>query len=71
MVGLDPHAVLRLTHRHFGGAADELGHHALVVRVEMLDDHERHAGARRHVRKKALEGLQASCRGAHADHGEE
>ena len=57
MVRVDPHAVLRLTHLHFGGAADELGHHALMVRVEMLDDHEGHTRLRGYVRKKALEGL--------------
>jgi hypothetical protein len=58
MVGGDRHAVGGLHHRHLGVIAQDLDQQALMMRIEMLDQDERHAALRRHVREEALEGVQ-------------
>ena len=69
-VRLDLHPVLDLDDRHGGGALEQLRQHALVRRVQVLDDDEGHAAALRHVLAKLLERLQPAGRGADADDGE-
>ena len=46
---------------------EQLDQEALVVRVEMLHQHEGHAGVGRRLRQKALEGGEPTCGGADAD----
>ncbi len=66
-VGFDRLAVLRLGHRHGGHPRQQLGHHALVVGIEVGDEDERHAAPGRHRREEALEGVEAAGRGANPD----
>ena len=66
-VGLDLHAVDRLDHAHGGRFAEQFAQHALVIRRQVLDQHERHAGVGRRGAKKALEGLEATGRRADAN----
>ena len=54
-------------HRNRALRSEQLDQQALVVRGEVLHQHERHAGVGRQVRQKALEGGQTSGRGADAD----
>ncbi len=65
VVGLHPLAVTRLAHRDGGKAREQLLHEALVVRREVLDDHEGHAGARRHRAEEAFEGFEPARRGTY------
>jgi hypothetical protein len=67
MVRGERHAVLGLHHRHLGVIARELDQQALVMRVEMLDQDERHAALRRHVREEALEGIEPAGGSAETD----
>ena len=70
MPRLDAHAVRCLQHRHAGAAADQLRQQAVVVRRQVLHQHEGQFAVRRHVREKRLECFQASGRGTDADdHG--
>lgn len=41
-IGLGRHAALYFHHPHVGGALQQVGQHALALRIEMLDDHEGH-----------------------------
>jgi hypothetical protein len=41
LVGLHPHRIRYLAYRHGGGPAQKLGQHAGVLRVQVLDQHER------------------------------
>ncbi len=66
-VRLDPRAVLGFLHRHRGLPRQQLGHEALVVRVEMLHQHERQSAIGRHVGEECLERVEPACRGADAD----
>ena len=70
-IGLNDQAIRDLGDRHAGGAADEFGEDALVVRGQVLDEHEGHAGIRerRQSGKKSLERGQPAGRGAEADDG--
>jgi hypothetical protein len=62
-----PHSAFGFHDRHGGMLAEQLDEHALVVRIEMLHQHERHAAVRRHVSEERLEGLEAAGGGADAD----
>ena len=66
---LNPGAVLDLHHLHAGGALQQLGHDALVRRVEVLDDDIGHAAAWRHVAQEQFQRLQPPGGGADADDG--
>ena len=67
-----PHggAVPDLNHLHAGHALQQLRHHPLVCRVQMLDDHESHAAVRRHMPQKLLQRLEPAGGGADADNRE-
>ena len=69
-VRLHDHPVLHLEHLHPRAAADQVGQDALVVRCQMLHQHEGHPrlGLGRHPREKRLERRQSSCRRADANH---
>src|SRR4029077_2923860 len=60
----DRHAVRGLHHRHLGLLAQELDEEALMMRVEMLDQDERDAAVRRHVREERPEGIEPAGGGA-------
>ena len=65
----DRHAVLDLEDLHAGIAPDQFGENALVVRRQMLDQHEGHprVDVGRHAREKGLERRQTTGRGTDAD----
>jgi len=65
----DLRAILDLGDFHRRGALEQLGHDALVRRVQVLDDDKRHAAALRHVSQKLLDGLESPRGGADADDG--
>ncbi len=71
-IDLHRHAVLDLEHLHAGVATDEVGENALVVRCQMLHQHEGHAGigSGGHAGEKRLERRQPPGRGTNADDGE-
>jgi hypothetical protein len=50
-------------------AGQQLGHHALMRRIEMLDQDEGHAAAGGKSRKELPEGVETARRSAHADDG--
>ncbi len=54
-----------------GVALDDVGEDALVIRGQVLHQHERHAGVLvgGHPGEEGFEGLEAPCRGADADDG--
>ena len=64
---LDLHPVPHLGHRHARHALQQFGHHALVGRVQVLDDDKGHAAVGRHVTEKVFEGLQSAGRSTDAD----
>ena len=60
-VFLHGHAVLGLQNRHLRVFAEDVGHQALVVRSQMLDDHKAQAAAGGHEAKELLQRLQTAC----------
>ena len=60
LVRVDLHRVLGQMHRHRGITRDDRGQRALVVRIEVLNQHERHAAVGRHVREERLERIQTA-----------
>ena len=71
-VGLHHHAVLNLENLHPGVAPHQFAEQALVVRRQVLHQHEGHAGVgvSGHAGEKSLEGRQTTGRSADADHRE-
>lgn len=67
MVRLDVHAVLHEMNRERGVPGEQLVHHALEVRRQVLDDHERHPGVARQAVEESLDGVEAAGRRADAD----
>ena len=69
-VRLHDHPVLHLEHLHPRAAADQIGENALIIRSQVLDQHEGHSriGLGRHPGEKRLERRQSSCRRADANH---
>ena len=67
MIALDQYAVADLSDRHRGGAAQRLRQQAVVLRIEMLDENERHAGIGRQTGQELREGFQPSRRGSNTD----
>ena len=47
--------------------AEDLGERALMLRIEVLDEHERHAGIEREVSQERRERLETAGGGADAD----
>ena len=68
-VCLDRHPVGRLHDRDGGCSAEQLGEHAVVPRVEMLDEHVRQSRICREITDQAGKRLEPACRGADADDG--
>ena len=69
MVGLDRHPVGCLDDRHLGVAAEEGNQQALVVGIEVLDDHEGGPAVGLQERQQGLERADAAGRRADADDG--
>ncbi len=67
LVALDPLAALALEHLQFGVPVEELGQHALVVGVEVLDDDEGHARREAGPGEHLPQRLEPSRRGADPD----
>ena len=70
MVGRQRRSVGGLAHGHRRVRGEQVDHHALVGRVEMLDQDEGHAVAGGHPVHQLAAGLQATGRGADADNRE-
>ena len=71
MVGPDASFALDLRDRHFAGFGKQLSQMALVTRIEVLNQHECHAGIGRQMAEQLGECLQSSGGGSHAnDQGE-
>ena len=66
-VGADRHFVFRLQDMHLCMLPEDIGHQALIVGREMLDDHEAQPAVGGHVLEKLLESLQPSRRCPDAD----
>ena len=66
-LAFDRHSVGRLQDRHRRVAREQVHHHAVVARVEVLDDYEGHAVARGQRVEQLPAGLEAAGRGADRD----
>ena len=69
MIGRDPKPLARLDDRHVGGPGQELGQPALMAGIEVLDQHEGHAGLRRQMGEELGEGLETPGGRAYPDDG--
>ena len=69
MIDLNPYPIRHLLHLHGRRTLKQFRHHALVRRVQVLNDDEGHAAGGRHVFKKLHQGLQTTGRGTDADNG--
>ena len=67
MLALERHPVCCLLHLHRRMAGQQIDHHALVRRIEMLDQNEGHAGVGRERVEEPPEGIEAAGRGAEPD----
>ena len=63
-VRLYRHLVFRLHDLHFRIFSQDIRHQAFIIRGKMLDHHKAQPAVSRHMLKKLLQRLQASCRGA-------
>ncbi len=70
VIGLGASLAFHLGNRHFGCFGKQLRQMALVTRIEMLNQHECHAGIVRQMREQLREGLQAACGGSHTNNAE-
>ena len=68
MVGFHRHAIGRLADRHGGGSRQNLGQHAVVIWIEMLNEYDGKAGVARQIAEQALENLQPARGGPNANH---
>ena len=68
-IGLDGHAAGDFVDRHFRGSRENLAERALVRRVHVLDQYERHAGVVWQRLEQGGEGFQAAGGSAYAGHG--
>ena len=66
-LAFDRHSVGRLQDRHRRMAREQIHHHAVVARVEVLHDDEGHAVVRRQRVQKLPAGVKAAGRGADRD----
>ena len=62
VVALELHPVRRLQNLHRRVTGQQIDHHALVLWIEMLDQHEGHAAVGRQRVEELLEGVEAACR---------
>src|SRR5262245_42362771 len=69
MVRIDVDAGAYLFHRHSRHARKDVGKHARMRRIQVLDQHECHARVHGHGLQELRERLNAACRGADAYHG--
>jgi len=67
VIRLDLHVARHLDDGHGGEVAEEIGQDAGVMRVEVLHQHEGHAGGGREVAEEFGEGFQAAGGCAYAD----
>jgi hypothetical protein len=67
VVGLDRLAVRGLSHRHPGRPDQQIGQHARMCRIQMLDEHEGHTGARRQMVQQTPEDIESAGRGPDPD----
>ena len=70
VIGLDAHPIARFVNRERGGAREQRRQHALVLRVEVLHEHEGQPGVQRQRAEQLRERLQPARRRADADDGE-
>ena len=68
MVGFHRHAIGRLTDRHGGGSRQNLGQHAVVIWIEMLNEDDGQARIGGQFGEQKLEDLQPARGGANANH---
>ena len=62
VVAFELHPVCSLQNLHRRVAGQQIDHHALVLRIEMLDQHEGHAVVGRQGVEELLEGVETTCR---------
>ena len=67
IVGFRASAAPHFGDRHSGFLGQQFRQMALVFRIEVLNQHERHAGIVRQMAKQFRECLQPACRRAHSD----
>jgi hypothetical protein len=70
VVGLDHRVPPDLGDRHAASLCQQVGQDALVAGVQVLHEHEGHAGVDRQRSQELLECVQSASRGPHADDGE-
>ena len=68
VVGFHRHAIGRLADRHGGGSRQNLGQHAVVIWIEMLNEYDGKAGVGGQIGEQELEDFQSARGGANADH---
>src|SRR4029078_8971836 len=61
-VALGLHPIRHLQNRHRGVTGQQIDHHALVIWIEMLDQHEGHAAVGRKRLEETFEGVETPCR---------
>jgi hypothetical protein len=61
--------VLDFDHLHARGALEQFGHDAFARRIEVLNNNECHAAARRHSPQELIQGFESSGGSADADDG--
>ena len=67
-IGFDQHPVGNLLHRHGRAPSEQLGKHAFVIGIEMLDEHIGKPGIRQRRRQEVLESFEAARRCAKPHH---
>ena len=67
MIALEQHSVYGLEHGHRSVTGQQVHHHALVARIEMLDEDESHAVPGGQRLDELSAGIEAARRGAYPD----
>ena len=67
VVRLEQRSICGLAHSHPGVAGQQVHHHALVVRIKMLDEDESHAVPGRKGFDELSAGVEAACRRTYPD----
>ena len=62
MVAFGLHPVRRLQNCHRGVTGQQIDHHALMIWIEMLDQHEGHAAVGWQRLEEPFEGVETPCR---------
>ena len=63
-IGFDPHTIARFSNRHGRVCGQDLGHHARMFGIKVLDHDEGQAALRRYRRQKGAKRLEPASRGA-------